>query len=296
MTCYAGRDETLAMPIPKSKEIFFKNVEARFLKSVKKNGLISENDRVLVACSGGKDSMTLLYLMSKYFPKQTTAMHMDQGILGVTSPSLRAVKRYSALWGVPLKIVSFKKEFKNNLDEMIMKIDVSPCYIDGVLRRYLLNKTARESGFTKVATGHNLDDEAQSIMMNIFMGDINRQARLGYSTGVLSNGKFVQRIKPLRDIYEKETKMYAKLKEWSIFGCNCPYGADALRRQVRRLLDDYEKKHPQAKRKIVDFYDSKIIPKLRKEKIKPIGECPECGEPSSQKPCKACQLIEMIKK
>ena len=240
--------------------------------------------------------MLLLRLMSEHYPEQSTVLHIDQGIRGVSSFSLRVVKKYCALWNVDYEVVTYKQAFGKGLDRIVKKLDVSPCYACGVLRRYLINKSAREEGYTKLATGHNLDDEAQSILMNVFMGDLRRQSRLGYSTGVVMHEKFVQRIKPLRDVYEKETILNAKLREWNVFSCNCAYAVSSFRGFVRDLLDYYETEHSGAKRNIINFYDSKIMPKLRRKKIKPIRDCPVCGEPCSQLPCNTCQLIKRVKK
>ncbi|MBR9678761.1 MAG: TIGR00269 family protein [Nanoarchaeota archaeon] len=296
MTCRRNPKLTVKLDPSISKEEFYRTIKGKFLRAIKNNKLIRQSDKILVACSGGKDSMLVLYLMSQHYHAQTTALHVDQGICGVSSPSLKIVKKYCALWDIPLKIVSFKQEFGKTLDQMVKKTDHSPCYVCGVVRRYLINKTAREEGFTKLATGHNLDDEAQSILMNVVMGDLRRQARLGYSTGIVTHKGFVQRIKPLRDVYEKETMINEQLKEWNLFTCNCKYAIDSFRGRMRDLLDDYEAKHPQTKKNIINFYDSKIIPKLAQKQIKPVKNCANCGEPSSQEPCKTCQIINKLKK
>lgn len=295
MTCRRNPRINVRLDPDLSKYTFLDSVEKKFLNAVKHNKLIRKNDKVLVAVSGGKDSMLLLRFMSSFYPEQTTALHVNQGIKGVSTLSERVVKKYCALWDVDYQIVSFRQEFKKDLDQMIKKIDANPCYLCGVIRRYLINKAAREGNYSKLATGHNLDDEAQSILMNIFMGDLKRQTRLGYSTGIVRHEKFVQRIKPLRDIYERETILYSMIREWKVFECNCPYAITSFRGFVRDLLDYYDAENPGTKRNIVDFYDSRILPKLKKKKIKPIRDCPDCGEPSSQEPCKTCQLLDRIR-
>ncbi|HAB51479.1 MAG TPA: tRNA lysidine(34) synthetase TilS, partial [Ignavibacteriales bacterium] len=74
------------------------------------------------------------------------------------------------------------------MDEMLKILKVKPCTICGIFRRYLLNKKSKELKLTKLATGHNLDDEAQSIMMNQMKNNMNASARLGPKTGI-SNDK-----------------------------------------------------------------------------------------------------------
>ena len=100
---------------------------------------------------------------------------------------------------------------------------------------------AQRAGATKLATGHNLDDEAQSVLMNVFRGDLPRLIR---NSGVDSSGKFIPRIKPLSLISEKEIATYLILKNaWNELP-ECPYTRYALRREVRSILSDFEYKHP----------------------------------------------------
>ena len=122
MTCRRNPKLTVKLDSSISKEEFYRTIKGKFLRAVKNNKLIRKSDKVLVACSGGKDSMLTLRLMSQHYHSQTTALHIDQGIGGVSAPSLKIVKKYCALWDVPLKIVSFKKEFGKTLDQMIKKI------------------------------------------------------------------------------------------------------------------------------------------------------------------------------
>ncbi|MDI6721686.1 MAG: TIGR00269 family protein, partial [Candidatus Aenigmarchaeota archaeon] len=150
---------------------------------------------------------------------------------------------------------------------------------------------ARELGATKLAVGHNLDDEAQSIMMNFVRGDFSRFHRLGAFSGV-RDSRFVPRMKPLRDIPEKEIAAYAMLKGIEFAGEECPYSFDNVRRDMQGLLNDFELKYPGTKQQIASFYD-RIKPLLSYEGN--IKECVECGEPSSGETCKACDLLSKIR-
>jgi len=153
-----------------------------------------------------------------------------------------------------------------------------------------LNRKARELGAAKLAVGHNLDDEAQSIMMNFMRGDFSRFVRLGAFSG--TSAKFVPRIKPLRDIPEKEIAAYAILRGIEFAGEECPHSFDNVRRDMQSLINGFELKYPGTKQQIVGFYDKMrpFIPPGGK-----IGECTECGEPSSGTLCKACELLCRIK-
>ena len=127
---------------------------------------------------------------------------------------------------------------------MLKILDVKPCTICGVFRRYLLNKKSKDLGFTRLATGHNLDDECQSIMMNQFKNNIQASARLGPRVGVKENKSFVQRIKPLYLCTEKEVTTYAFVNNLLEEFIECPNVAKSYRAQVRDMLNDFEQKFP----------------------------------------------------
>ena len=281
------------------KEHFSLQLEKKVKMTIRKNRLIKPNDKICVAVSGGKDSSTLLYLMNKFFGKrpdiEICALAVDEGISGYRSESINEVKKLSKRLGVELVVVSFKKEFGMTLDQIVKK-DYRPCTYCGVLRRYVLNKKSREIGATKLATGHNMDDEIQSIFINNLKGDINRLLRLGADPIIVNHPKFVHRIKPLRDVPEKEIALYALLHGINAHFGKCPYVKGGLRFEVRNFLNHVEEKYPGTKYNIVRNFDM-LLPALRNyfkdgEKIR---ECSKCGEPTSREICKACELLKNIK-
>jgi uncharacterized protein (TIGR00269 family) len=179
---------------------------------------------------------------------------------------------------------------------MLKILNVRPCSICGTFRRYLLNKKSRELKLTKLATGHNLDDECQSILMNQFRNDTQASARLGPKTGILQNEKFVQRIKPLYLCTEKEVTTYAFINGLLDNFVECPNAVHSFRAQVRDTLNDLENKFPGTKYSIVNSF-LQILPYL-KEKFKDgiIKICKNCNEPSSNDICNACIYLERLKK
>ena len=193
-----------------------------------------------------------------------------------------------------MHIVSYKEKFGFDLDNVVK--GRKPCSVCGVLRRNLLNKKAKELGVTKLATGHNLDDEAQSIMMNQFRNNIETSARLGPMTGIEEQEGFVRRIKPLYFITEKEVMTYAFLKNIVDEFNECPYNGESYRNQVREMLNGFEDKFPGTKHSIVaSFLDT--LPML-KEKYKGEGtikKCKKCAEPCSQDVCQTCNVLEQLK-
>ena len=160
------------------KNHFIDYFEDKVFKTINKYQLIGRDEKLCVAVSGGKDSLTVLYLTKKYLEKNNiptsnlVALAVDEGIDQYREKTLIDLKKFCAEHQVPLTVVSFEQELGKTLDQAypIINKDAQkkPCNVCGVWRRYLLNKHAKKLGADKVITGHNLDDEAQAIIMNIF--------------------------------------------------------------------------------------------------------------------------------
>jgi len=267
--------------------------------------MISRDDRICIATSGGKDSLTVLYLTRKYLeknniPKETLlALAIDEGIDNYRQTTLEDLKKFCQEHDVPLQIVSNKEEFGHTLDEAypIVNKDSNkkPCNICGVWRRYLLNKHARKHGATKVVTGHNLDDEAQAVIMNIFKANTKLSANLGPVSGVKEHDLFVQRVKPLYFCSEKETRLYTVLMEFQVDFTECPYASEGFRAHVRDMLNDFEHKYKGTKQGIINSFLA-ILP-LLKEQAQEYGEikrCVKCEEPANNEICNACKIKEAL--
>jgi len=276
-----------------SKKNFIDYIEKKVESTIKKYKLLQKNDKIAVASSGGKDSTTALYIANKLFPK-VDALAIDEGSKGYRHLALESLKKFCSENKIKLKIYYFKEEFGYSLDQLAKKLNENPCTICGAFRRYLINKKAKK--YTKVVTGHNLDDESQAILMNFFRGNIEFSARLGPKTGLVKDKRFITRVKPLYFCYEHETIKYTKLKKFPICPCSCPYASTAYRGEVRRLLDCYESIYPGTKLNIINFFLSSS-PKIKRYYMteEKIASCKKCGEPSKQDLCKVCQLITQLK-
>lgn len=277
------------------KLCFFKYFERKVLRTITAYKLIENKDHIGVAVSGGKDSLSVLYILSKICNKRKikiTAILIDEGIKSYRNKTIQSAKELCKELKVKLNIYSFKKEFEKSLDQMTKQ---HPCSVCGVLRRYLLNKYSKKLKITKLATGHNLDDEAQSIIMNFFRRNIKTSARMGPITGVIDTKDFIKRIKPFHFMTERETATYAYLKGFIKEFKECPYSTDSYRGSIRDMLNEFETKYPGTKHNIITSF-MEILP-LLKEKYKTektIKKCKKCKEPSSQDICQACKILDSV--
>src|SRR3989338_1340914 len=276
------------------KNDFIKYFEKKVTKTIGKYKLIEKGDYVGIACSGGKDSTSLLYILNKLAKKnnfKVVGIAIDEGIKGYREKILKDLKDFCKKEKINLKIYSFKDEFKTTLDKLVKK--ERPCTICGVLRRTILNKKAKELKVNKLATGHNLDDEAQSVLMNQFRSNVKLSARLGPITGVVTDIRFIKRIKPLYFLTEKETTTYAFLKGFLGKYMECPYETDSYRASVRDMLNEFDGKYPGTKHNVISSF-LEVLPLLKKEAQGKIKSCSNCGEPCSQDVCQACKLIKRL--
>lgn len=284
------------------KGCFTKSIEARVRRSIAARKMLNEEDKIAIGLSGGKDSMVLLHLMKRIeekFPRSSlVAITIDEGISGYREQSIEIARKNASALGVPHSIYTFKEIFAHTIDEImcdehVKQLGVSACAFCGSLRRRALNQKARELGATRLAVGHNLDDEAQSVLLNVFRSDIHRLARLLQDTSE-RNDSFVPRIKPLRSIPEREIILYAYYKGIEFHSQPCPYSFNVLRGDIESILNELEYKRPGTKYSVLKFLDN-LTPSLRHYCTDTgFSRCEQCGEPSSGKICNVCKLMSEL--
>ena len=276
---------------------FISYFEKRVKKDIKKQGKTPNNSKIAIAVSGGKDSVVALHLIYEIFSKRKNidifALTVDEGIRGYRDNSIEFAIKNSKELGIDHYIISFKEMIGLTLDDISSKnIELGECSYCGVFRRFCLNKKSKELGIDKLVTGHNLDDMAQSILMNFVNSDMKKLARLGPHIKVQPG--LVPRMLPLRTIPEKENALYAILKDIKFHDGECPYAVNAVRGIFRDIIDDLEHNNPGTRHSILNSYDS--IKDLLIEKYPPVelNKCIKCNEPTSQKLCKTCILKKRI--
>jgi uncharacterized protein (TIGR00269 family) len=270
---------------------FLDRIEQLVAGTIAARNLIVPGDTIAVGLSGGKDSTALLMILKKLLPPwdevRLVAVTVDEGIRGYREDTVRSADRLARTLGVEHRYVTFPDLFGDSLDGILAGREVRACTICGILRKKALAGAARDAGATKLATGHNLDDEAQSVLMNVLRGDLPRLVR---DSSADSSGRFIPRIKPLMAVSEKEVAAYLLLGDaWTELP-ECPYARHALRREVRSLLSSLEYHYPgtmlnlmESKEKIGKSCTGAIA-------AGPLQSCRECGDPCSGELCQFCQL------
>lgn len=216
-------------------------------------------------------------------------LSIDEGITGYRDDSLETVKRNRDDYEMPLKILSYEELYGWTMDKIVAQIGRSNnCTFCGVFRRQALDRGAKLLNVDCIATGHNADDIAETVLMNILRGDT---ARLRRCTDIKTEGAdSIPRVKPLKYTYEKEIVMYAYFKKLVYFSTECIFAPNAYRGHARAFLKDLEKIQPSV---IMDIIFSGEQLTFRDTVKKPVrGTCSRCGFVSSQQPCKACVLLE----
>lgn len=285
------------------KHCFCKSIEEKVRATIAKYKMLEFNDRVAVAVSGGKDSISLLTVLAKMerkYPRaKLVAVTVDEGIAGYRDEAMKIAEESCKRLAVEHHTVSFKQLFGFTMDEIVERIrerdvQLTPCAFCGVLRRKALNLVAIEAGANKVATGHTLDDEVQTSLLNIFHGDL---PKLSVEKPVTDrvHPRLVQKVKPFCEVPERESALYAYLKGVKFQSTPCPYASEAMRNDIRALLNQMEERHAGTKYTVYKSIE-KLRPALAGIAAKgEFKKCGECGEPSAGELCMACQMLKQVR-
>ena len=174
-------------------------------------------------------------------------------------------------------------------------VSVMPCSYCGVFRRQGINALARQVGADVVALGHNLDDMAQTVLMNMTNGDIDRTLRLAPHTDAPVDG-LPPRIVPLRWIPEQEIHLLAMHKQLPLHHEECPYAQGALRWRYRDIVAQLEQDVPGTRHSLVRMSDN--IKQVARQGTPSVQshptKCERCGSPTSGATCKACDMRNLL--
>ena len=272
---------------------FNQRIMGRIRGLIDDHELIQPGEHIAVALSGGKDSVLTQHALSDLrgdLDFELTAITVDEGIRGYRSEGVMVARENAELLGVELLERSFRDEFDFELDRVTDRFS-SPCIPCGVFRRWILNRTAREIGATKIATGHNMDDEIQSFIMSLARGDVRKFSKFGPELQRI-HPAMVPRIKPLWSTPERDVVFWAVLNDVKVHLDSCPYSDLSMRSRIRDFLTHLESENQGLKLRVMESFSKTFLPLSETEGLR---ECVRCGEPSSGEKCKACEFLELIK-
>jgi uncharacterized protein (TIGR00269 family) len=289
------------------------SVESRVRKRIRADDLLpasatpEDPETWLIGLSGGKDSVVLTQILAETFENdprvEMIALTIHEGIEGYRDESLAACEELAADLDIRHEVRTYAEEFDVRMDEVATEDpeDMAACAYCGVFRRDLLSTYAAEFGADKLLTGHNLDDEAQTALMNLLEGDVagiakHFDASLGAFGERAEQDRFVPRAKPLRDVPEKEVALYARLRDLPAHITECPHASEAYRGEIRDLLLELEENHPGTRHSIMAGYEE--LAELAASRYgggkEDLGECESCGAPTARERCRKCDLLESL--
>ncbi|MFN3804330.1 MAG: TIGR00269 family protein [Pyrobaculum sp.] len=283
----------------------FNSIEQKTLDTIRKERLITPGDFVAVAVSGGKDSLVLLYILGVLKERKLLRdVRLEAFTINEGHPyscfyrmSRRDyVKELAGKFGVEYNVYHFKDIFGVTAMEISERLsrgghEVHMCTIDGVLRRRAMNIVGKARGWTKVATAHNLDDEAQTVMLNVLMGNLDRFQWYGVYEDA-EEKDMIPRIKPLRYIREEEIALYAYYHNIPLMELECPYVTTNPRYNLKFILAELEREMPSVKYSLESF-GKRLGGYLRRHASHvEMRHCRYCGNISSREVCRVCDLLQ----
>lgn len=273
---------------------FKSSLRGRVGRTISRYDMFEFDSRIAIGVSGGKDSLSLLRILveieEKFPQSEIIALSIDEGVSGYRDEALELASGGCKSLGVEHSVHSFKKLFGVTMDSIASKPQVlSPCSFCGVLRRRALNDAAKAVGADRLVTAHNLDDMAQTALMNMLRGDLNRMSMMHPGGSELSG--FVRRVKPYCEVPERESVLYAYLEGLDFQELPCPYSSEAMRNDVRSFLNRAEVKRPGTK---FMAYRTALKLATRGKEARVMGVCSVCGEPTPGDVCRVCQLLDSL--
>ena len=249
------------------KTCFISTFEREIHETIVTSSLFVPGERIAIGASGGKDSTVLASVLRTLndrhgYGLDLLLLSIDEGIKGYRDDSLETVKRNALQYEMPLEIVGYDELYGWTMDQVVAQVGKKGnCTYCGVFRRQALDRGAAKLGINHVVTGHNADDVAETVMMNLLRGDLPRLARAP-SIVTASSASDIKRSKPLKYAYEKEIVLYAHHKKLDYFSTECIYSPEAFRGSARTLIKDLEKIRPSS---ILDIVKSgedmtKLVP------------------------------------
>lgn len=261
-------------------------------QTIKDYSLIEGSEKIAVALSGGKDSTSALYIL-KELGYNVCGLMIDLHLGEWSRIHRKNMKNFCRNIGVPFEVIDLKEELGQGICfiKAVLKKrkNLTGCAVCGVVKKWLLNRGAKRIGAKKLATGHNLDDEVQNVLMNFLKGNIFLGKNSGPIVGACEIEGFVRRIKPLFFVHEEDILAYARKMNFEILYDKCPCAYGTYRVETREWAELLSREQ---KQKIVrNFLRFSMKERVRKIEV---SCCKSCGEPSKNELCNACKIFAEI--
>lgn len=263
-------------------------------RTIDKHRMFGPDDRVLVAVSGGKDSLALWdILLDLGYPAD--GAYLGLGIGAYSDASRGYAERFATARGAQLHVVDIPEEHGFAIPQAARASKRVPCSACGLSKRHLLNRTALDHGYDVLATGHNLDDEAAVLFGNVLQWHVDYLAR---QRPVLPAAPgFARRVKPLIRVGERETAAYCVVRRIDYIIEECPMAAGNKHLRYKEALNELEAATPGAKATFYLQFLDRMLPLLEgvaETERASVGACVRCGSPSSAEVCAFCTLVERV--
>lgn len=296
MKCTACKSEAIVR-IKQHHASFCQNCFKKFILKqtllvIKRYKMFSKNEPVLLAVSGGKDSMALWSVLTD-LGEQVTAIHLDLGIPNFSDQSRQVIEQFSQERNLPLVIINIKDRLGYSLPELTKKVRRPPCSVCGLIKRHLLNHYAYHHHFFIYATGHNLDDETATLLGNLLRW---REGYLQHQSPCLPSDYpgLVKKVKPFYTLTDQETLWYVQMMKIPYYEEICPMSQKASSLDFKRALNLIEDQSPGTKHYFFLHYLEKkqnLFP--TKEQNITLKNCSSCGMPTILEKCSFCSILEI---
>ncbi len=260
-------------------------------RAIRRHRMLSPGERVLVAVSGGKDSLALWDVLHR-LGYQAVGLHLQLGIGAYSERSLEVTRRFAQERGLELWVVDLKEAYGFGVPELAQLSGRVACSACGLSKRYIINQVAVEGGFRVVATGHNLDDEAAVLFGNLLNPQEDALARQGPL--LPEKPGLAARIKPFYRFSEREVLSYALLRGIRYLHEECPNAKGAKSLLYKEALNLVEKEMPGAKLRFLEGFLEKIQPRLQAGEEVALQECQRCGYPTTGAVCSFCRMWDAV--
>ena len=271
-------------------EHFLEFFERQVQRAVEHERMFTPDDRVLVAVSGGKDSLALWDVLRR-LGYQTTGLYINLGIGEYSAESHRKSVAYAESRQAELILADIPETYGMGVEDFARATGRVSCSACGLSKRYLFNKVAREGGFTVVATGHNLDDEAAVLLGNLLHWQTEYLARQAPVLDSTHPG-LVKKVKPFFRIAEREAAAYAIIRGIDYIVDECPNSVGARSLLYKEALNVLEQAAPGTKQSLYWGFLEHGRPLVQGRGDADLRACLHCGQPTTGDVCAFCRMTE----